>query len=46
MLNEIIYEGKKYFKELTVSKIMRKSLGPTAWGRIIATTEKGRDSTR
>jgi len=26
--------------------MMRKSLGPVAWGRMMATIEKGRDKTK
>lgn len=37
---------KLMIKELTVSKISRKSLGPTAYGRTIVTMEKGREKTR
>lgn len=31
---------------VTVSKIIKKSLGPAAWGRMIATMENGRDRTK
>jgi len=45
----ILYIKRKkndIIREPTVSRIMRKSLGPAAWGRIIVTIEKGRDRTR
>jgi hypothetical protein len=31
---------------ITVSKMSRRILGPTAWGRTMDTMEKGRESTR
>jgi hypothetical protein len=46
-INKKINRQTDKFKiELTVSKIIRKSLGPVAWGRTMATMENGRERTK